>query len=89
MAQLNGQTQQGSAPLLDLAQTILASASALTVYNLEQQNSSKASNKGPPPQAIIDASANLIQAASDITRVAAGPSNYLKSFSYAVSAGLR
>jgi hypothetical protein len=81
---------QFATPLLDLSNTILINASILTHYNLSQHlggltnNSAPASSEGPPPQEVIDATGNLLRAASDIARVASGPSNYLKSFSYAV-----
>lgn len=84
------------APLLELANTIYANASIITHHRLGQVEAPTILNganghtpkdttpTGPPPQNIIDATFNLLQAASDITILTAGPTNYLKSLSYSV-----
>ncbi|KAF2109356.1 cercosporin toxin biosynthesis protein [Lophiotrema nucula] len=85
----NGIAQKPEAPLIDLAKTILLNASVLTHYELGQQkdvNQShgqlEAANVPHPPQEVIDATALLLKAASDISRTVLKPSNYLKSFAY-------
>lgn len=85
---------QSLAPLLDLANTIYANASILTHHNLRNVESDAAVNgetsqnskqRGPPPKSVVEATFNLLQAASDIAILAAGPANYLKTFAYSVS----
>ena len=87
-----------STQLLDLAQTISNAALTVAKHELQEQDalSAHAAANGlngtvkqpppasTPPQAVLEAKANLVQATSDLSILALGPGNYLKSLSYSV-----
>lgn len=85
------------APLLELADTIYANASILTHYNLGDVEALATVSEGdihatketrpkrPPAKEVIDATSCLLEAASDISILAAGPTNYLRNLSLSVS----
>lgn len=88
-------------PLLDLAQTISNASLIVTKSQLEEQKASLHDHAvtngingttkkarplpGSAAKEVLDAKANLVQAATDLSILVLGPANYLKTLSYSVS----
>lgn len=82
--------------LLDLAESISRNAMTITKYHLAtstpvpsfdipQAESSSKTQPPKEPQAVHDARAELIVAASDLSTLVSGPGTFLRSLSYSVS----